>query len=100
MMRTPRSTDPQHERKMFRKFFKNFMTREKFINQFIKDIITPCESFWTEAQLEEGKCPDCGREVHYHEEESYFLSYQNIGIVFYNIMKIILTLFSRSLIKK
>ena len=33
---------------------------------------TPCESFWTESQLVDGKCPDCGREVHYAEEEAYF----------------------------
>ena len=33
---------------------------------------TPCESFWTESQLIDGKCPDCGREVHYAEEEAYF----------------------------
>ena len=34
---------------------------------------TPCESFWTEAQLIDGKCPDCGREVKKAEEEAYFL---------------------------
>ena len=33
---------------------------------------TPCESFWTESQLVDGKCPDCGREVHDAEEEAYF----------------------------
>ncbi len=33
---------------------------------------TPCESFWTESQLVDGKCPDCGREVHEAEEEAYF----------------------------
>jgi methionyl-tRNA synthetase len=33
---------------------------------------TPCESFWTESQLVDGKCPDCGRPVHYEEEEAYF----------------------------
>ena len=33
---------------------------------------TPCESFWTESQLKDGKCPDCGREVSYAEEEAYF----------------------------
>ncbi|HBA37521.1 MAG TPA: methionine--tRNA ligase, partial [Firmicutes bacterium] len=34
---------------------------------------TPCESFWTETQAVEGKCPDCGREVHEVSEEAYFL---------------------------
>ena len=34
---------------------------------------TPCESFWTESQLKDGKCPDCGREVHPASEEAYFL---------------------------
>ena len=33
---------------------------------------TPCESFWTETQLKDGKCPDCGREVKWTEEEAYF----------------------------
>ena len=33
---------------------------------------TPCESFWTDSQLVDGKCPDCGRDVHYAEEEAYF----------------------------
>ena len=33
---------------------------------------TPCESFWTESQLVDGKCPDCGREVKMAEEEAYF----------------------------
>ena len=33
---------------------------------------TPCESFWTESQLVDGKCPDCGREVKDAEEEAYF----------------------------
>ena len=33
---------------------------------------TPCESFWTETQLKDGKCPDCGREVKRAEEEAYF----------------------------
>ena len=33
---------------------------------------TPCESFWTESQLVDGKCPDCGRPVKYAEEEAYF----------------------------
>ena len=34
---------------------------------------TPCESFWTETQLKDGKCPDCGREVKRTREEAYFL---------------------------
>lgn len=34
---------------------------------------TPCESFWTESQLVDGKCPDCGREVKKAKEEAYFL---------------------------
>ena len=38
-----------------------------------KAVQTPCESFWTEAQLIDGKCPDCGREVKKAEEEAYFL---------------------------
>ncbi|MDR0838500.1 MAG: methionine--tRNA ligase [Oscillospiraceae bacterium] len=40
---------------------------------------TPCESFWTETQLVDGKCPDCGREVHYAEEEAYFFKLSAYG---------------------
>ena len=35
---------------------------------------TPCESFWTESQLKDGKCPDCGRDVKMAEEEAYFFA--------------------------
>ena len=38
---------------------------------------TPCESFWTETQLKDGKCPDCGREVKWAEEEAYFFKLGN-----------------------
>ena len=40
---------------------------------------TPCESFWTETQLKDGKCPDCGREVKWDEEEAYFFRLSNYG---------------------
>ena len=39
---------------------------------------TPCESFWTESQLVDGKCPDCGRPVQKAKEEAYFFSFQSI----------------------
>src|SRR5699024_8196246 len=40
---------------------------------------TPCESFWTETQLKDGKCPDCGREVKWAEEEAYFFRLSKYG---------------------
>ena len=40
---------------------------------------TPCESFWTETQLKDGKCPDCGREVKWAEEEAYFFRLSEYG---------------------
>ena len=67
-----RSTDKQHEKNVQEIFQKLYDKGEIYKSIYKGHYCTPCESFWTEAQLEGGKCPDCGREVHYHEEESYF----------------------------
>ena len=48
---------------------------------------TPCESFWTDAQLVDGKCPDCHREVHEEQEESYFFKLSNYTDKILNLYK-------------
>lgn len=67
-----RSTDPVHEKNAADLFQKLYDKGEIYKSTYSGNYCTPCESFWTDAQLEEGNCPDCGRPVHKHEEESYF----------------------------
>ena len=67
-----RTTDSYHERqvqKMFRKFY---LQGDIYKGAYEGWYCTPCESFWTESQLVDGKCPDCGREVKRAQEEAYF----------------------------
>ena len=67
-----RTTDDYHVesvQKIFRKMYEN---GDIYKGAYKGLYCTPCESFWTESQLVEGKCPDCGREVKYAEEEAYF----------------------------
>ena len=67
-----RTTDEYHEKqiqKMFKKFYEQ---GDIYKGAYHGWYCTPCESFWTESQLKDGKCPDCGREVHVAEEEAYF----------------------------
>lgn len=67
-----RTTDGYHERavqKMFKKFYDN---GDIYKSAYEGLYCTPCESFWTESQLVNGKCPDCGREVKPAREEAYF----------------------------
>lgn len=69
-----RTTDEYHE-KQVQKMFKKFFDQGDIYKGTYKGwYCTPCESFWTESQLVDGKCPDCGREVHMAEEESYFFA--------------------------
>lgn len=68
-----RSSDPNHEKNVQEVFQKLYDNGEIYKGNYEGFYCTPCESFWTEAQLdEEGHCPDCHREVHQHSEESYF----------------------------
>ena len=67
-----RTTDEAHEKqvqKIFDKFYKN---GDIYKGSYEGWYCTPCESFWTESQLVDGKCPDCGREVKKAHEEAYF----------------------------
>lgn len=67
-----RTTDTQHE-KQVQKIFKKFYEQGDIYKSSYEGLYcTPCESFWTESQLVEGKCPDCGREVKPAKEEAYF----------------------------
>lgn len=67
-----RTTDKVHEEKV-QKIFKKFYEQGDIYKGEYKGLYcTPCESFWTESQLVDGKCPDCGREVHDAKEEAYF----------------------------
>ena len=68
-----RTTDKQHER-VVQKIFKTLYEQGDIYKGHYEGMYcTPCESFWTESQLVDGKCPDCGREVKPAKEEAYFL---------------------------
>ena len=68
-----RTTDPEHVA-CVQKIFKQLYDQGDIYKGTYKGLYcTPCESFWTESQLKDGKCPDCGREVTAAEEEAYFL---------------------------
>jgi len=67
-----RTTDGYHVesiQKIFRRMYEN---GDIYKGAYKGLYCTPCESFWTESQLVDGRCPDCGGEVHYAEEEAYF----------------------------
>ncbi|MBQ0145878.1 MAG: methionine--tRNA ligase [Lachnospiraceae bacterium] len=67
-----RTTDPQHE-KQIRKMFKKMYDKGDIYKGYYEGLYcTPCESFFTESQLVDGKCPDCGRPVKPAKEEAYF----------------------------
>ena len=68
-----RTTDDYHE-KTVQKIFKRLYEQDDIYKSEYEGLYcTPCESFWTESQLVDGKCPDCGREVTKAKEEAYFL---------------------------
>ena len=67
-----RTTDDYHEKEV-QKIFKYLYDKGDIYKGAYEGLYcTPCESFWTESQLVDGKCPDCGREVHPAKEEAYF----------------------------
>ena len=67
-----RTTDDYHVQSIQRIFRKMYEKGDIYKGAYKGKYCTPCESFWTESQLKDGKCPDCGREVHDAEEEAYF----------------------------
>lgn len=74
-----RTTDDYHV-KAVQKIFKELYDRgEIYKGKYEGWYCTPCESFWTETQLKDGKCPDCGRDVELLKEESYFFRLSKYG---------------------
>ncbi len=67
-----RTTDSMHKEKVQKIFRKMYEKGDIYKGKYTGKYCTPCESFWTESQLVEGKCPDCGRECVDAEEEAYF----------------------------
>ncbi|WP_069650467.1 methionine--tRNA ligase [Caloranaerobacter ferrireducens] len=67
-----RTTDKQHEEVVQKIFTKLYEKGDIYKSYYEGLYCTPCESFWTESQLVDGKCPDCGREVELTKEEAYF----------------------------
>ena len=67
-----RTTDEYHEKAVQKIFDKLYEQNDIYLDKYKGLYCTPCESFLTETQLVDGKCPDCGREVNLVEEESYF----------------------------
>ena len=67
-----RTTDDYHVLSIQRIFKQLYDNGDVYKSAYKGLYCTPCESFWTESQLADGKCPDCGRDVHYEEEEAYF----------------------------
>ena len=71
-----RTTDEGHERQVQRIFKKLYEQGDIYKGKYEGMYCTPCESFWTESQLIDGKCPDCGRPVQKATEEAYFFNLQ------------------------
>ncbi|MDO5381510.1 MAG: methionine--tRNA ligase [Eubacteriales bacterium] len=67
-----RTTDEDHEKQVKKIFKKLYDQGDIYKGAYEGLYCTPCESFWTESQLVDGKCPDCGREVKPAKEEAYF----------------------------
>ena len=67
-----RTTDDYHIETVQKIFKKLYDQGDIYLDSYEDWYCTPCESFWTETQLVDGKCPDCGRGVHKQHEEAYF----------------------------
>ena len=67
-----RTTDDYHVESIKKIFRELYDKGDIYKGVYKGKYCTPCEAFWTESQLVDGKCPDCGREVHDEEEEAYF----------------------------
>ena len=67
-----RTTDEEHVKAVQKIFKKLYDNGDIYKSEYSGWYCTPCESFWTESQLKDGKCPDCGRPVTLEKEESYF----------------------------
>ena len=72
-----RTTDEVHEKEVQKIFKKMYDKGDIYLGEYSGLYCVPCESFWTESQLVDGKCPDCGREVTMKKEEAYFFKLSN-----------------------
>ena len=82
-----RTTDKKHEQIVQKIFRKLYDQGDIYKGKYKGLYCTPCESFWTESQLVDGKCPECGREVKEVEEEAYFFKlskYQDRLVKYYD----------------
>ena len=68
-----RTTDKHHVKAVQDIFQRLYDQGDIYKGEYVGKYCTPCESFWTESQLKDGKCPDCGRDVRDAREEAYFL---------------------------
>lgn len=85
-----RTTDDYHEKQVQKIFKKLYDNGDIYLGKYEGWYCTPCESFWTESQLKDKKCPDCGREVVKAEEEAYFFKmskYTDRLVEYYNSNK-------------
>ena len=69
---TIRTTDDYHVESVQKIFKQLYEQGDIYKGKYVGKYCKPCESFWTETQLKDGKCPDCGRDVVDAEEEAYF----------------------------
>ncbi|MDD2202800.1 MAG: methionine--tRNA ligase [Bacilli bacterium] len=72
-----RTTNPVHKQKVAQIFKKLYDQGDIYLDKYEGLYCTPCESFFTESQLIEGKCPDCGRAVSLTSEDAYFFKLSN-----------------------
>ena len=72
-----RTSDKKHKEVVQHIFKKMYDKGDIYKGEYKGLYCTPCESFWTESQLVDGKCPDCGRDVHEQSEEAYFFKLSN-----------------------
>lgn len=82
-----RTTDEDHEKQIESIFTKLYEKGDIYLGSYEGNYCVPCESFWTDAQLQDGNCPDCGRPVEQRSEESYFFKlskYQDRLVKYYN----------------
>ncbi len=74
-----RTTEERHVKRVQDIFMKLYEKGDIYRGEYEGLYCTPCESFWTESQLVDGKCPDCGREVHKAKEDAYFFRLSKYG---------------------
>ena len=72
-----RTTNPAHKEMVSKIFKKLYDQGDIYLGKYEGLYCTPCESFFTESQLVDGNCPDCGREVHLTSEDAYFFKLCN-----------------------